>query len=66
MENRIGTCSECGGAVVVCQYSDFPTPHCVRCGAIPVASKLPVIPMERPGSRPSERGTAYNDGWTKC
>jgi len=64
MEDRIGTCSECGGAVVSPRYSDFPTPHCIRCGAISVASRLPVIPMERPGTRPSERGTSYG-GWRK-
>lgn len=62
MDNRIGTCSECGGAVVVPMYSVNPTPHCEHCGAIPMAPHGPVIPMRRPGSVLSERGTAYG-GW---
>lgn len=48
MDTRIGTCSECGGPVVVQSYTDNATPHCLRCGAIP---RLPVIPMQRPPQR---------------
>ena len=45
--NRIGTCDQCGGSVIVPMHSVWPTPHCVDCGA--VASVGPVIRMQ-PGS----------------
>lgn len=48
MEDRIGTCSLCGGPVVVPAMMVYPTPHCRRCGAIPAVPQLPVIPMKRP------------------
>lgn len=48
MENRIGTCSICGGPVVVPCYMIYPTPHCDRCGAIPANPHGPVIPMRQP------------------
>lgn len=54
MEDRIGTCSLCGGPVVVPCMMVNPTPHCRRCGAIPVTPHGPVIPMQPP-ERPIRR-----------
>lgn len=48
MEDRIGTCSLCGGPVVVPSMMVNPTPHCAQCGAIPVTPHGPVIPMQQP------------------
>ena len=49
MNNRtIGTCSICGGPVVVATITWStvpPSPHCARCHAVPVAAYGPVIPM---------------------
>lgn len=53
MDRRIGTCGECGGPVVVSEYSDNSTPHCQRCGAIPKSAALPVIPMQPRMPRPA-------------
>lgn len=47
MENRIGTCSICGGPVVVPAMMIHSTPHCLSCGAIARNPHGPVIPMER-------------------
>lgn len=49
--NRIGTCSNCGGPVIVSDDAVHPVPHCASCGAIPktpYVPPLPVIPMEVP------------------
>lgn len=46
MDTRVGTCSECGGPVVVPSMMVNPTPHCLRCGAIARNPHGPVIPME--------------------
>lgn len=61
MEQRVGTCSLCGGDVMGhrgAYWSVIPPPpdHCVSCGAVR-ADQDPVIPMRRPGSprRPRHR-----------
>lgn len=56
MNVTIGTCSICGGAVVVPQAwcgINPPTPRCSGCGATPVQSHGPIIPMktEKPKSK---------------
>ncbi len=51
MMDRIGTCSLCGGPVVVPCHMVNPVPHCERCGAIPKVPHGPVIDMERPIKR---------------
>lgn len=44
MTDRIGTCSLCGGPVVVSGY--LSSAHCDHCGALPVTlPQRPVIPM---------------------
>lgn len=45
MDTRIGTCSECGGAVVTSGYMN--AVHCIKCGAIPRGAPG-VIPMRQP------------------
>lgn len=49
---RIGTCSLCGGSVVVPEYAIHPVPHCDRCGAIAKVPHGPVVEMERPVKAP--------------
>lgn len=56
-----GTCSICSGPVTVPNvwYGVIPpTPTCQRCGAIPVESHGPVIPMQ-PGPRWITTTTLY-------
>lgn len=62
MDTRIGTCSECGGAVVVPPMMVHPTPHCIRCGAIARHPHGPVIPMEpvHPVPLPDWRESSVN------
>lgn len=48
MEDRVGTCSLCGGPVVMPSMMVHATPHCLSCGAIAKNPHGPVIPMERP------------------
>lgn len=55
MENRIGTCSICGGAVVMPNMMVNPVPHCTGCGAYARNPHGPVIPMERPKEQPIKR-----------
>lgn len=45
MEQVIGTCSECGGPVVLPSFMVNPYPVCKRCGAAAQAAYGPVIPM---------------------
>lgn len=50
MDQRIGSCSICGGDVVHwvgawMSTNPPPAPHCIRCGAVSAASQGPVIPM---------------------
>lgn len=42
----IGTCSICGGTVVVPNYGGGPA-ECVHCGAVSTQSRGPVIPMTK-------------------
>lgn len=56
MNDRIGTCSLCGGPVVA-PATMMAVPVCVRCGAI-ARSPWPEIPMEeqpRPAPKPMSR-----------
>lgn len=46
VEQPIGTCSECGGPVVLPSMSVDPVPYCRRCGATKRQPYGPVIPME--------------------
>lgn len=39
--DRVGTCSGCGGPVIVPNGAVNPTPHCERCGAIAKAPRGP-------------------------
>jgi hypothetical protein len=48
MNNVIGTCSLCGGPVVVPSMMINPVALCSRCGAARKTSYGPVIPMEPP------------------
>lgn len=48
--NLIGTCSECGGPVVLPSHSVRPVPTCERCGATalrPYGAVIPMSPRER-------------------
>lgn len=45
METPIGTCSECGGPVIMPAMMVNPTPYCRDCGAIARQPYGPVIPM---------------------
>jgi uncharacterized Zn finger protein len=50
-EITIGKCSICGGEVTCPQVWHGivpPTPRCRNCGAVPKATRGPVIPMEKP------------------
>lgn len=54
MQETIGTCSLCGGPVVIPTLwwgVVPPTPMCAKCGAVQRQSYGPVIPMERPAPR---------------
>jgi hypothetical protein len=33
-ENRVGTCHNCGGAVIADWQAVHPIPHCIECGHI--------------------------------
>lgn len=46
MDNRVGTCSLCGGPVVLPSMMLHPVPCCARCGAQAKNPHGPVIPME--------------------
>lgn len=46
MDNRIGTCSLCGGPVVMPAMMVNPVPCCQHCGAHPKHPHGPVIEME--------------------
>lgn len=48
MDNRVGTCGRCGGAVVVPSMMIHPVPHCVNCGAIAKEPHGRTIPMQEP------------------
>jgi rRNA maturation protein Nop10 len=52
MDNRVGTCSKCGGPVVVPLMMIHPTPHCQQCGAIAKNPHGPRIEMDEPKSQP--------------
>lgn len=50
MSNVLGTCSICGGPVMVPEFwggSIPPTPTCQKCGATKAQPHGPVIPMDR-------------------
>lgn len=51
MEPAIGTCSECGGPVIVPSMMVNPVPHCQRCGATAAKPHGPVIPMTKPPAK---------------
>lgn len=51
MDNRIGTCSICGGAVVVPNMMVNPVPYCQQCGATVKNPHGPVVQMEPRKSR---------------
>lgn len=57
-ERVVGTCSICGGCVVVptvlWMVGPPPPPKCRSCGAVAKESYGPVIPMESPRREPSE------------
>jgi len=46
MDSRIGTCSICGGPVIVPAMMVNPVPHCANCGAIAQNPHGPIIPMQ--------------------
>ena len=46
VDQRIGTCSECGGPVVVPNMMVNPVPYCRECGAVMINPHGPVIPMQ--------------------
>lgn len=51
MDKTVGTCSRCGGRVVVCEpwFSVRPqVPHCESCGATMAKPHGPTIPMNPP------------------
>lgn len=48
MDRVIGTCSNCGGDVVIPQVwygITPPTPRCSKCGATPIKRNMPIIDM---------------------
>lgn len=47
MDRRVGTCSECGGPVVMPSMAIDPVPSCKQCGATMRNPHGPVIPMEK-------------------
>jgi hypothetical protein len=53
MNKKIGTCSLCGGNVVIHEGAwmgiNPPKPYCVKCGA--VEDNSPVIKMKKPNSQ---------------
>jgi hypothetical protein len=51
MSKAIGTCSRCGGPVVVPTQMVHPVPCCQSCGATPRDAHGPVIQMEGGGAR---------------
>ena len=53
MEPVIGTCSECGGPVVLPSMMVHPVPTCQKCGATKREPYGPVIPMKPAGERSS-------------
>jgi len=52
--NIIGTCSLCGGRVVVPMHSVNPTPVCETCGALAARPYGPFVPMQ-----PKKRNEGY-------
>lgn len=48
MDNCIGTCSICGGPVIMPSMMVNPVASCQQCGAHPRNLHGPVIPMENP------------------
>lgn len=47
MERAIGTCSECGGPVVIPMMAIHPVATCGRCGATAESAYGAVIPMKK-------------------
>jgi hypothetical protein len=64
MNTRIGTCSECGGPVIVPAMMVNPTPYCDSCGAI-ARNPQPVIPMQpqREWKLPETRWRLTDEQW---
>ena len=62
----VGTCSLCGGPVVVPRIwwgvGPFPPPRCQNCGAVAKEDHGPVIPME-PRREYTERSPKYDRTW---
>ena len=53
MDRRVGTCSECGGPVVMPSMMVNPVACCQQCGAQMRNPHGPVIPMEHREGRDS-------------
>jgi hypothetical protein len=65
METPIGTCSECGGPVVVPDHDAWnPTPHCAHCGAVARNPYGPRVEMEPGSPRERTRGGEKETGTT--
>lgn len=58
MSNAIGTCSKCGGAVVMPPMMVNPVACCQNCGARAKHGHGPVIPME--GGRTERESNPYD------
>jgi hypothetical protein len=55
MDNVIGTCSLCGGPVVLPSMMVHPVAHCQKCGARQKQPHGPVVPMEKPAEQGLDR-----------
>lgn len=65
MDQIIGTCSLCGGAVTLPMMSTHPVASCARCGAKPKTPYGPTVEMD-PKTRRFEREKDCPSHDTRC